>query len=212
MIFSPETSMTRRTLAISFTVLCALSAVQSCRRQPQPAPTPAATPTDDAASRRRADSLAAAQRRSDSLAAAQAATARDAAAGDAQRAQAELSTILAQKVYFDFDRDQLRDDAIAVLDQKAAVLLANPAVTLVVTGHTDERGTAEYNLALGQRRAAQVKRYLTSKGVTDDRLTTRSLGDSQPAAQGTDEAAYQQNRRAEFDVRNVRGALVRPRA
>lgn len=204
--------MTRRTIVISFVILSALSAAEGCRRQPQPAPAPAATPTDDAAARRRADSLSAAQRRADSLAAAQAAAARDAAAGDAQRAQAELSSILTQKVYFDYDKDQLRDDAVAVLDQKAAVLLANPAVTLVVTGHTDERGTAEYNLALGQRRAAQVKRYLAGKGVTDDRLTTRSLGDSQPAAQGTDETAYQQNRRAEFDVRNVRGALVRPRA
>jgi peptidoglycan-associated lipoprotein len=203
--------MTRRTIVISFVALSIVGAVDGCRRQPQPAPTPAATPAGDVGAGRRADSLAAAQRRADSLAAARAASARDAAAGDAQRAQVELSNILAQKVYFDFDRDQLRDDAIAVLDQKAAVLLANPSVTLIITGHTDERGTAEYNLALGQRRAAQVKRYLTSKGVGDDRLTTRSLGDSQPAVQGTDEAAYQQNRRAEFDVHNVRGALVRPR-
>ena len=99
-----------------------------------------------------------------------------------------------------------------MLDAKAAVLVANPAVTLVITGHTDEQGTAEYNLALGQRRAAQVKRYLVSKGVQDGRLSALSLGDSQPAAQGTDEASYQQNRRAEFVVGNVSGALVRPRS
>jgi peptidoglycan-associated lipoprotein len=114
-------------------------------------------------------------------------------------------------VYFDFDRDQLRDDGAATLDAKAAVLLANPGVSLVVTGHTDERGTSEYNLALGQRRAAAVKRYLASRGVGDARITTQSMGDSQPAAAGSDETAYQQNRRAEFEARGVSGALVRPR-
>jgi peptidoglycan-associated lipoprotein len=122
-----------------------------------------------------------------------------------------MAQALAQKVYFDYDKDQLRDDARTVLDSKAVILGANPAVTVVVTGHTDERGTSEYNLALGQRRAAQVKRYLESKGIADGRLTTQSLGDSQPAAQGTDEAAYQQNRRAEFEARNA-SALVAPRS
>ncbi|MDB4900175.1 MAG: pal, partial [Gemmatimonadetes bacterium] len=114
------------------------------------------------------------------------------------------------RILFDYDKDLLRDDATAALDAKAAVLLANPAVSLAITGHTDERGTAEYNLALGQRRAAQVKRYLVAKGVQDGRLTTQSLGDSQPASQGTDEASYQQNRRAEFEVQGSTGALVRP--
>ena len=88
--------------------------------------------------------------------------------------------------------------------------MANPDVTVAINGHTDERGTAEYNLALGQRRAAQVKRYLTSKGIDDARLTTQSLGDSQPAVQGTDESAYQQNRRAEFQPSGARN-LVPPR-
>ena len=203
--------MTRRTLALSLLVLASLAGVEGCRRKVEPAPTPVTPANDAAAAQRRADSLAAAgaQRRADSIDAANAAASRDAAAD--RRAQGELATVLAQKVYFDFDRDQLRDDAVATLDAKAAVLLANPSVTLIVTGHTDERGTAEYNLALGQRRAAQVKRYLASKGISDGRLTTQSLGDSQPAASGSDEASYQQNRRAEFDVRGVTGALVRPR-
>ncbi|NUS32923.1 MAG: OmpA family protein, partial [Gemmatimonadaceae bacterium] len=165
------------------------------------------------AAQRRADSLAAlaAQRRADSIAAANSAASRDAAAAADRQAQAEMTNVLAQKVYFDFDRDQLRDDGAATLDAKSAILLANPSITLVITGHTDERGTAEYNLALGQRRAATVKRYLAGKGVGDGRMTTQSLGDSQPAAAGSDESAYQQNRRAEFEVRGVRGALVRPR-
>jgi peptidoglycan-associated lipoprotein len=202
--------MTRSTIALSLIVLASFAGLEGCRRKVEPAPTPVTPVTDGDAAQRRADSLAAA-RRADSLAAANAAGSRDAAAAADRRAQVELANVLAQKVYFDFDRDQLRDDDMATLDAKAAVLLANPTVTLVVTGHTDERGTAEYNLALGQRRAAQVKRYLGSKGVTDGRLATRSLGDSQPAAAGSDEASYQQNRRAEFEVHNLAGPLVRPR-
>ena len=203
--------MTSRTLVISLFALTSLASVEGCRRKVEPAPAPVGVDTAGAG-RRRADSLAALanQRRADSIAAANAAAARDAAAASDRAAQTELANVLTQKVYFDYDRDQLRDDGMATLDAKAAVLQANPSVTLVVTGHTDERGTAEYNLALGQRRAATVKRYLVGKGIAEGRLTTQSLGDSQPAVQGSDESAYQQNRRAEFQARNA-GALVRPR-
>jgi peptidoglycan-associated lipoprotein len=199
--------MTRRTVLL-FLSLFSFVGLEACRRKVAAAPTPEATPVADS---RAADSLAAlrASQRADSIAAAEAAA--RAAAGDAQKAQSELSAILTQKVYFDYDRDVLRDDTRAVLDAKVPVLLANPGVTLVVSGHTDERGTAEYNLALGQRRAAQVKRYLTGKGVPDDRLNAQSLGDAQPAVDGSDEAAYQQNRRAEFQPQGAR-ALVRPRS
>jgi peptidoglycan-associated lipoprotein len=199
--------MTRRTVALTLVILASFAGASGCRKKVEPAPTPATGPTSGADDARRADSLAAlaaAQRRADSVAAAL-------RGADEQQAQVEMANILAQKVYFDYDKDQLRDDATATLDAKAAVLMANPTVTLLVTGHTDERGTAEYNLALGQRRAAQVKRYLVGRGVTDGRLSTQSLGDSQPAVQGSDEAAYQQNRRAEFGVRKSPGAFVRPR-
>ena len=204
--------MFNRTVVTSFLVLSSLAALEGCRRTPTPAPAPVGPDTAGLA-QRRADSLAAlaSQRRADSIAAANAAAARDAAAAADQRTQEELANILAQRVYFDFDRDQLRDDGAATLDAKAAVLLANPRVSLVVTGHTDERGTSEYNLALGQRRAAAVKRYLASRGIAENRVTTQSMGDSQPAAAGSDESAYQQNRRAEFEARGVSGALVRPR-
>ena len=194
-----------------------LALLGGCRHKVEPTTTPspvtgssATSGMDIDAARRRADSLAAldlAQRRADSIAAANRMAA---SSGDAQRAQAELLAALHQTVYFDYDRDNLRDDAARALDAKAAILLANPAVALTITGHTDERGTAEYNLALGQRRAAQVKRYLASKGIAESRLRTQSLGDSQPAAEGTDEASYQRNRRAEFDVGATAGMLVRP--
>jgi peptidoglycan-associated lipoprotein len=204
--------MNSRHLALSLVALASIAGMEACRRQPVVTPAPVGADTAGAA-QRRADSLAAlaAQRRADSIAAANSAASRDAAAATDRQAQAEMTNVLAQKVYFDFDRDQLREDGTATLDAKSAILLANPSITLVVTGHTDERGTAEYNLALGQRRAAAVKRYMVGKGVGEGRLTTQSLGDSQPAAAGSDEAAYQQNRRAEFEVRGVRGALVRPR-
>ncbi len=200
--------MTNRTAVLSLVVAASVG-MAGCRRQPV-APAPAPAPAADNNAQARADSIAAAQRRADSLAAARAAEARDAAAR-AQATQTELTGILAARVYFDYDRDALRDDAMATLDQKAAVLQANPGVTMVITGHTDERGSDEYNLALGQRRAAQVKRYLVSKGIDGARLTTQSMGESQPAVQGSDEGAYQQNRRAEFEARNA-GSLVRPGA
>jgi peptidoglycan-associated lipoprotein len=204
--------MTSSRFALPLLVFASLAAVEGCRRTPTPAPAPVGADTTGAG-QRRADSLAAlaAQRRADSITAANAAASREAAVAADRQAQAELANVLAQRVYFDYDRDQLRDDGAVTLDGKAAVLLANPGVTLVIVGHTDERGTAEYNLALGQRRAAAVKRYLASKGVADGRLSTQSLGDSQPAAAGSDETAYQQNRRAEFEVRGASGTLVRPR-
>ena len=204
--------MTRRNVVLSLIVLLGAASLGACRKKPEPAPEPTVVAvTDNGTSQRRADSLAAdaERRRADSLAMARGGSATDA---DAQRVQTVLTQTLAQVVYFDYDKDQLRDDARVVLDAKAAILVANPSVTIVITGHTDEQGTAEYNLALGQRRAAQVKRYLVSKGVQDGRLSAQSLGDSQPATQGTDEASYQQNRRAEFAVGNVPGALARPRS
>jgi peptidoglycan-associated lipoprotein len=199
--------MIRRTAVLALAVI-SVAGLDACRRKVVPTPTPVAT-TDAGGN---ADSLAAlrARQRADSIAAAERAS-REAAAASDRRTAGELAAVLTQKVYFDYDRDVLRDDARATLDAKVPILVANPGVTVAITGHTDERGTAEYNLALGQRRAAQVKRYLTSKGVDDARLTTQSLGDSQPAVQGTDESAYQQNRRAEFQPSGANN-LVAPRS
>ena len=202
--------MIRKNAVLTLVVLLAAAGLGACRKKPEPAPVPTTVAVSDAgASQRRADSIAAdvARRRADSLA-----NARSGSDGDAQRVQTVLRQTLTQRIYFDYDKDVLRDDARTVLDAKASVLEANPAVTLVITGHTDEQGTAEYNLALGQRRAAQVKRYLVSKGVQEGRLSVQSLGDSQPLALGTDAASYEQNRRAEFEAANAPGALMRPRS
>jgi peptidoglycan-associated lipoprotein len=200
--------MIRRPVVLVVALFLTIGGLDACRKKVQPEPTPSSASTTDDAAQRRADSIAAAtsaRRRADSLAAL------GNRSGDAQRAQAELTQTLSQRIYFDYDKDQLRDDAREALDAKAVILIANPGVSLNITGHTDERGTAEYNLALGQKRAAQAKRYLESKGVVGARLNTQSLGDSQPASTGTDEGSYQQNRRAEFEIRNG-GALMRPRS
>jgi peptidoglycan-associated lipoprotein len=79
-------------------------------------------------------------------------------------------------------------------------MTGNPSVRIRIAGHTDERGSDEYNLALGQRRAAAAKRYLTERGVEGARIDVISYGEERPAVQGGDESAWQQNRRAEFEI------------
>jgi peptidoglycan-associated lipoprotein len=102
-------------------------------------------------------------------------------------------------VRFDFDRDNLRPDAQTALDAKAACYAAGTA-TIRLEGHADERGTTDYNLALGQRRADSVKRYLQGKGVAAGRLSTVSFGEERPANNGHSEGAWAENRRVEIHV------------
>jgi peptidoglycan-associated lipoprotein len=106
-----------------------------------------------------------------------------------------------QTVYFDFDRWNLRDDARRALRSNAESLKTNPAWGVVtVAGHCDERGSEEYNVALGDRRAEAVKRYLVDLGVPSSRLHAVSFGESRPAVRGEGEAAWSRNRRAELVV------------
>lgn len=105
-----------------------------------------------------------------------------------------------QTVYFDYDSDEIRADQAAILDQDAQWILANPSYEIQIGGHTDERGTTEYNFNLGQRRAKSVMAYLVSRGVPAERLHTISYGEEQPIAMGQDESAWSQNRRVQFLV------------
>lgn len=123
-----------------------------------------------------------------------------------------LRNTLREVVQFDFDESDLRDDARARLDAKLPILLANPGVMLRISGHADERGSDEYNLALGQRRASAAKRYLTERGVAEGRIETASFGEEQPVAAGGDESAYATNRRAEFEITGGGDRLARPRS
>lgn len=104
-------------------------------------------------------------------------------------------------IYFDFDRSFIRDDAKPGLQAVAAALKADGALKLGLEGHCDDRGTAEYNLALGERRVSAAKRYLNNLGVAASRLTTLSYGEERPVDPGHDEAAWAKNRRVEFIVK-----------
>lgn len=102
-------------------------------------------------------------------------------------------------VFFDFDSSTLRGDAVGTLTSKADCL-AGATGPLLIEGHADERGTIEYNLALGERRADSVVRWLTSRGIAASRLRATSLGEERPAASGHDEAAWSANRRVEVKL------------
>ena len=99
-------------------------------------------------------------------------------------------------VYFDYDSSQIRADFLPVLDAHARYLRDNPGARIRLEGHTDERGTREYNLALGERRANAAKNYLVSVGVPANRIRTISYGKERPVALGSNQAAWAQNRRA----------------
>ena len=176
-----------------------LAGVAACRKKPEAAPVP--VPTADTTAT--CDAACQAQRdrdrlRADSISAAEAA-ARNAAA-ERQRAIDAARTALTATVYFEYDAADLTEEARARLDAKLPVLTANPGLRVRIGGHTDNRGSDEYNLALGQRRAAAAKRYLTDRGVDASRIEIVSFGEERAAAQGEDESSWSQNRRAEFEI------------
>jgi len=99
-------------------------------------------------------------------------------------------------VYFDFDSDQIREEFKPVIQAHAKFMQDNPSLKLKLEGHADERGSREYNLALGQRRAESVQRAMAVSGVSGNRIETVSFGEEKPAAQGHTEEAWAQNRRS----------------
>ncbi len=103
-------------------------------------------------------------------------------------------------VYFEFDKSDLSDATRAVLRSNASWMKTNQEYAIVVEGHCDERGTIEYNLALGQRRANSVREYLVSLGIPTSRLRIISYGEERPAMQGSNDSAWAKNRRAHFRV------------
>jgi peptidoglycan-associated lipoprotein len=108
----------------------------------------------------------------------------------------ELFTREVQDAYFDYDKADIRADARTALAKTADFLKSYPQVRVLIEGHCDERGSTEYNLALGDRRAEAAKNYLASLGVTGDRLQTISYGKERPFCNESNEACWQQNRRA----------------
>jgi peptidoglycan-associated lipoprotein len=113
-----------------------------------------------------------------------------------QMSDAEKLAQVGNTVYFGFDSSELAAEAQAILDRQAAFLNVNPTMVVIVEGHADERGTREYNLALGDRRAVAVRDYLLAKGLNASRIRTVSYGKERPAVTGSNEGSWEFNRRA----------------
>lgn len=200
--------MIRLSRAVPFVVLAIVTAAAACRRTPPVETAPTTTAEDAAAAQRAAE-----QRRADSIANAERLRReaeeaerrrREAAEAEARRLAAERVTsvrnALTAIVYFDFDSSDLTESARSALESKVPAMNANPDVRIRIAGHADERGSDEYNMALGQRRAAAAKRFLTDRGIDGGRIEIVSFGEERPAVTGNDESAWQQNRRAEFEI------------
>lgn len=103
-------------------------------------------------------------------------------------------------IYFDYDKADIRSDARDILSSNGRSLTEHPTATIRIEGNCDERGTEQYNLALGERRANAARDYLVNYGINASRITTISYGEERPAAQGHDESAWSKNRRADFAI------------
>ncbi len=114
------------------------------------------------------------------------------------KAEAEAETRRLASIYFDYDKYNVRDDQKSALEKNAEKLKARPDLQATIEGHCDERGTIEYNMALGQKRADSARSFLAKAGVDAKRLTTVSYGKERPADSGHDESAWAKNRRVEF--------------
>jgi len=177
--------------------LAASLVLAACSKDPPPPPVPTG-PTAEQLEQMRQDSIAAADA---------ARRAAEAAAEEARRAEAALEAAMREArasleamVFFDYDESTLRSDAESVLRQKAEILRASPAVRIRIEGHADERGSTEYNIALGQARAEAVRQFFISFGLDASRFNMTSFGEERPLAQGMSEASWARNRRAEFVI------------
>jgi peptidoglycan-associated lipoprotein len=120
---------------------------------------------------------------------------------EARAAMAPVQETAFENIYFDFDKSDLSQDARDVLNKNGEILLKSKStVKIQIAGNCDERGSAEYNLALGERRAKSAQQYLITLGVAPDRLSIISYGKEKPAVEGNDEAALAKNRRDEFTI------------
>jgi peptidoglycan-associated lipoprotein len=192
-------------------VIGVAAAVAACPSNPQPqtAPQPNAD-SAAAAERARQDSIAEAERRANE----EAERIRRQREADSiaalGRASEEVRSTLAMMIHFDLDQSRIRPDDMGTLDQKVSILQANPDLRIRIGGHCDERGSDEYNLALGNRRAQSAKQYLVSHGIDASRIETQSWGEERPLIDGHDESAWSQNRRDEFEIIGGGDNLRRP--
>jgi peptidoglycan-associated lipoprotein len=189
--------------------LTAAAAVGACGGSPPPqtAPQPTESTADaDAGRREREEAEARAREEAERLARQRAA---DSLAALGRTTEA-VRTMLGTMIHFDYDKANIRSDDAETLDQKVGILQANRNLRIRIAGHCDERGSDEYNLALGNRRATSAKQYLVSHGIDGDRIQTASYGEERPIADGHDETAWSQNRRDEFEITAGGDALRQP--
>jgi len=178
------------------TALAAVLFVGACKKEPPPPPEPTGPTAEELAEQRRIqDSIAAEEA---AVRAAAEAAAREAAALEAALAAAR--TTLTERVHFDYDMAEIRSDAERVLRAKLGILRASPNVNLRIEGHCDDRGSNEYNDALGNRRAQAVVDFFTNFGLDASQFTIVSFGEDRPLVTRSDEDGWAQNRRAEFII------------
>ena len=201
------------TVGVSVIVIAAATA---CSSPPPPPPEPDQD-SIRAVEQARRDSIEAEQVKADSISrvrAAQERAERQARADSLEAVRAETDAVremISRMVHFDFDRSNIRDgEDTEVLAQKVAILQANPNLRLEIVGHCDERGTDEYNLALGNRRAVSSRAFLTDRGIAESRITVRSRGEERPLDSGHNEEAWARNRRSEFRIVGGGDSLARP--
>jgi peptidoglycan-associated lipoprotein len=176
----------------------------ACGGDPPPPPAAPAPPPADNSAQLRADSIARA--RADSIARAQAEAERLAAQREAALATARAT--LEEIVFFDYDQSEITQDAERVLRRKVEILQRSPAVRLRIEGHADERGSTEYNIALGTRRAESVRQFFAGFGLAGDRFAIVSYGEERPLVSESNEAAWARNRRAAFVITDGANQIV----
>ncbi len=118
----------------------------------------------------------------------------------AQKLRAEIQAFEATSIYFDFDKSEIKPESKAILDKKAGWLREHPEYNVQIQGNCDERGTAEYNLALGDRRAKSAMKFLTAMGIGAERISTISYGEERPVCTEHNEACWSKNRRDDFKL------------
>lgn len=185
--------MKHRTFII--TALAAILFVGACSKDPPPPAEPTGPSAEELERQRIADSIAAAE-----AAAREAAMAAERERRAREAAIAAARSTLVERVHFDYDMAEIRPDAARILREKLAILRNSPNVQLRVEGHCDERGSNEYNDALGNRRAQAIVDFFTASGLDASRFAIVSFGEDRPLANRSDEDAWAMNRRGEFII------------
>lgn len=179
-------------------VLAASILLGACKKDPPPPPAPTG-PTSEELDQMRQDSIDAAEEREAArMRAEEEAERRTAAALAAQ--EREARSTVEEMVFFDYDMAEITAAAEALLRSKLPILRNSPDLMIRMEGHADERGSNEYNVALGSRRAEAVRQWLSDSGISGDRFTTTSHGEDRPLVNRSDESAWARNRRVEFVI------------